>query len=381
MIHQRRIKRILCTDMKTERQFIAAFMVAVSNCSLYSKDHESVDGFARRALSILEPVLIDSFEIMMIANDLVINKTSLKDAGLQEHNLIRRMKRKHISRIDFLKGVTLSEIRQFIVDLSVIEAPIKAYPHIRTGTVDIQMKGIKVEEGFDPGLLPSFTREQIDNFKNTLEPASQFQKLRIAGLEEIVVNFIVTFKREANILKLLSPVKTYSDYTYTHGTNVAVLAMSQAESLGFSHDLVHDIGISGLLHDVGKLFISKDILHKEGGLDDEEFREITHHTYYGARYLMNVDNLTPLVPIAAMEHHMKYDCSGYPKTDVGENKQHICSQIIAVADFFDALRSHRPYRSSWEVKDILALMKKNSGTEFNPMLVDNFIRTMQTALA
>lgn len=366
--------------METERKFITALMIAASNCSLYTKDHESVEGFAKRALSILEPVLIDRFEIMMLANDLVINKTSLKDAGLQELNLIRRMKRKHVSRIDFLKGVSLSEIKHFIIDLATIDAPLKTYPHIRTGTVDIQMKGIRVEEGFDPALLSAFTREQVNNFKHTLEPASQSQKFKIAGLEEIVINFIVTFKREANILKLLSPVKSYSEYTYTHGTNVAVLSMSQAEALGFSHDLVHDIGISALLHDVGKLFISKKILDKQGKLDDAEFQEISHHTFYGARYLMNVENLTPLAPIVALEHHKKYDSSGYPKSNDGVGSQHICSQIIATADFFDALRSHRPYRRSWEVKDILALMKKNAGTEFNPMLVDNFIRIMQAAL-
>ena len=126
--------------------------------------------------------------------------------------------------------------------------------------------------------------------REVYEGVSPFKKLNIAGLEEIVVNFIVTFRKEVNILKLISPVKSYSEYTYTHATNVAVLTMFQAETLGGIRDiLLRDIGIAALLHDVGKLFISKEILEKKGTLDQREWQEIRLHPLYGARYLAKVD--------------------------------------------------------------------------------------------
>jgi len=199
------------------------------------------------------------------------------------------------------------------------------------------------------------------------------------GLEEIVVNFIANFKRESNILKILSPVKSFSEYTYTHATNVSLLTVFQAQTLGIRDELLHEVGISALLHDSGKLFIPKEILDKKGKLDEKEFEEIKKHPIHGARYLAKIDGLTRLAPIVAFEHHIKYDGSGYPQYSLNRKKPLIFSQIVAISDFFDALRSRRPYRASVNTKDILALMKKGSGKDFNPFLVDNFIKVMQAS--
>ena len=101
------------------RNFISALMSAISNCSLYSKDHASVDEFSRKSLEILENLLkeSDKFEIMLIEDDLIINKTSFKEIGLQVDNLKKRMKRKGLSRIEFLPSVTFEELRQFISEI------------------------------------------------------------------------------------------------------------------------------------------------------------------------------------------------------------------------------------------------------------------------
>ncbi len=369
--------------MDKVKAFIQTIMSAISNCSLYTAEHPSVDEFMKRAFRILNEIIADkgALEMMIIDNDLVVNKEPLKDGGIHAVNFVRRLRRKGITRIDFLQGINLSELKQVVYAISQTEKRLGSLPHVKTGAIDVRLGGIQMEGDEFRSELSQISMEQVQRLKEIYpQSSSPFKPISIAGIEEVVVTFFVTLKREANLLKLVSPVRTYSEYTYTHATNVAVLSMFQAESLGFSDEFIHDIGIAGLLHDVGKLFISKEVLEKKGKLSEKEFEEITRHTLYGATYLAKMDALTPLAAIAAFEHHRRFDGHGYPNVKTGNKRQHICSQIIAISDFFDALRSRRPYKKDWEIREILTLMKKGAGKEFNPMLVKNFARMLLIAL-
>jgi response regulator RpfG family c-di-GMP phosphodiesterase len=360
-------------------------MSAISNCTLYSRDHASVDELAKKVHGLLIDLLkenrSESLEIMVVGDDLIVNKTPVRDLGVHGTNFVKRLKRKGLSRVDFLSGITFSEIKQFIADMALTGRETAVYQNIRTGVVDVRAGGLKIDDDFKLDGLARFTEEQLEAVREVYQTISPFKRLNVAGLEEIVINFIITFKREANLLKLISPVKSYSEYTYTHATNVAVLSMFQAENLGMRDDLLRDIGIAGLLHDVGKLFISNDVLEKKSALDEGEWQEIRQHPLLGARYLANIDGIPRLAPIAAFEHHMRYDGKGYPEMKIAAKQQHLCSQIIAISDFFDALRSKRPYRRALNAKEILALMQKDSGSAFNAKLLDRFIVNIHNALA
>jgi HD-GYP domain-containing protein (c-di-GMP phosphodiesterase class II) len=371
--------------METVKAFIATFMSAVSNCTLYSKDHAAVDELTRKALSQLTELLqeSDSLEMMLVGDDLIVNKTPLRDIGAQGVNLIKRLRRKGLSRVDFLKGITFSELIQFVADVSAPSQEPKTYTHLRTGVVDVRLGGFKLDADIDLDMdgLSGFASGQVEMVKDVYHGLTPFKKLNIAGLEEIVVNFILTFRREANILRLISPVKSFSEYTYTHATNVAVLSMFQAETLGVRDDLLRDIGISALLHDVGKLFIAKELLEKKDALNEMDWNEIRMHPVYGAKYLIKLEGLPRLASIVAIEHHRRFDGKGYPDCALNNKKQHLCSQTVAIADFFDALRSRRPYRKALEIKEVLALMRRDSGVAFNPVLLDNFMRSMHKAVS
>jgi len=367
------------------RLFLSTLMSSVSNCTLYSKEHASVDELTQKAFSLLSEMLeqSDSVELMIVGNDLIANKEPLRDVGVQGINLMKRLKRKGLSRIDFMKGITFSELRLFVVNIAATSEELRTYAHIKTGVVDVRTGGLKIDADFalDLESLSGFTAGQVGMVKELYQGITPFKKLNVAGLEEIVVHFIITFRREANILKLISPVKSFSEYTYTHATNVAVLSMFQAEVLGVREDMLRDIGIAALLHDVGKLFISKEVLEKKDALNQREWDEIRMHPIFGAQYLAKLEGIPHLASVVAIEHHRRFDSKGYPKSALNNKTQHLCSQTVAIADFFDALRSRRPYRRSLEIKEVLSLMKKDSGGAFNPFLVDNFIRSMHTALS
>jgi HD-GYP domain-containing protein (c-di-GMP phosphodiesterase class II) len=223
--------------------------------------------------------------------------------------------------------------------------------------------------------------ENQGKLKEIFQGMSRFKTLDMVGLENVVISFISTLKQETNILRVISPVKSHSEYTFTHATNVAVLSIFQAESLGLKGEVLHDICLSGLLHDVGKMFISTEVLDKQAKLEAKEWEEMKKHPVYGALHLTKLPDVPKLAVIAAYEHHMKFDGRGYPQTRKRGNKQHMISQIIAISDFFDALRTERPYRKALEVPVITGLLKEGAGRDFNPVLLESFLSALQRKCA
>jgi len=129
--------------MELSKGFISVFMYAISNCMLYSKNHAFIDELIEIAFSKLGDFLkgTDHFEIMIIENDLIINKNPAIGIGLQGKNLIKRFKRKGISHIEFSKGITLQELKKLVADISSMEKDLKATPHIKIGIVDLHLGG------------------------------------------------------------------------------------------------------------------------------------------------------------------------------------------------------------------------------------------------
>jgi HD-GYP domain-containing protein (c-di-GMP phosphodiesterase class II) len=351
------------------KAFLATLAIAVIKGRMYSPDHEGLDEAAAKIFDMLEEFPEGQVEVMIVEDELVLNNVLFRDSGLHGAKLVRLFKAKGISRVDFLKGVTAEEVRKFIVDLADSDKDLERYSFIRPGVMEVHLSTSGVLTDLD---LSEFNEEQLSRVKAAYKEVSPFRRLEVSSLEEIVANFVVTFRRGANILSMISPVKSHSEYTYTHAMNVAVLSMSQAEYLGLNDDLVHEIGIAALMHDVGKLFISQQVLHKDGKLSDEEFDDIKRHPIFGAAYLAKMDGMTWLAPIVALEHHRKFDGSGYPTLCDNGRRQHVSSQIVAIADFFDALRSNRPYRKSLSVQETLRMMHEGEGTAFNPALIRNF---------
>jgi len=360
------------------RGLIWNLVVGISQGRFYSIDHESVVVAAKRVQSLLGEFPDGLCTIMVLKDDLVFNNTLFRESGMHGDKLVRLLGAKGISRVEFLQGVSAEEIRSFFADVAAPKAPPGRFAHIRLGRVDLSTAA----PGADAGLVDAaFHSEQLARVQELYGQVSPFRELPLAGLEEVVTTFLLTFRRGANLLRMLSPVKSHSEHTYTHAINVSILAMALTEGLGLKEESVQAIGIAALLHDVGKLLIPREILHKPGALSTEEFGKIMQHPLYGAAYLARVEGLTPLAVLVALEHHRKYDTSGYPVLRDSGRRQHAASQIVAIADFYDALRSHRPYRHSLEMAEIIGIMQKDSGRGFNPVLLHRFSQLMMKAAA
>ena len=352
-------------------KFISSVVTAISQCSLYSKEHPAVAEFCEKAVDFLQELFTDdSISMTHLGGNLVFNDMPLTEKGVHVENIMKRMKTKGIDKVILKKGISTDELLSFISQLASKDEVPKSSEHILVGTIQVRLKA----SGDDPSEI---MRTNISRVQGVYQEVSRFKRLDTVGLEDAVLGFLSAIKKEANILRLVSPVKSYSEYTYIHTSNVAVLTLFQAESLGLTGESLREAGLAGLLHDVGKLFVSKDVLEKQAKLDDTEWKEMKKHPVYGAMYLCSLEDPPRLAVIATYEHHLKFDGTGYPDTKKHVKKQHIISQIVALSDFFDALRSERPYRKAFELNALIDLIKGGAGKDFNPLLVDNFISALQ----
>lgn len=168
-------------------------------------------------------------------------------------------------------------------------------------------------------------------------------------------------------------LKRERDYIYQHAINVAAYAIMIGESIQYHQLKLYDLTMAALLADFGMLYLDPDILYKEGELEEKEIEEMHKHTILGFQHLSRNCFIKGIVAAVCLQHHERYDGSGYPKGLTGENI-HEYSRIIALADFFDAYTSDRPYRRLHTIDEALAHIKEHSDVKFDPRMVTHFLK-------
>lgn len=176
---------------------------------------------------------------------------------------------------------------------------------------------------------------------------------------------------------LVSAIEAKDPYTRGHSQRVALLSRDLAEAAGFPAAFVKDIHISGLVHDIGKIGVPEVVLRKQGRLDDAEYEAIKQHPEVGFRILRDIPQLAPILD-GVRYHHERYDGHGYPHGLAGEAIP-VSARIIALADTFDAMSSNRTYRSARSRIEVFAEMSRLGGTQFDPELLERFLRLDFTA--
>ncbi|WP_378951709.1 DUF3369 domain-containing protein [Pelosinus sp. sgz500959] len=171
-----------------------------------------------------------------------------------------------------------------------------------------------------------------------------------------------------------------SQETGNHVKRVAEMAKLLALKYGLSPEEAESLRLAAPIHDVGKLAIPDAILNKPGKLTAEEFTIMKTHSPIGYEMLKNSKrSILKLGALIALQHHERYDGTGYPHGLVGE-EIHIYGRIVALADVFDALNSTRVYKSTWPLDDILCYIREQRGAHFDPKLVDIFLDNLDEIL-
>lgn len=347
-------------------------MTAVSNCMLYSRSHESVMKFVSRIMALLGDLYDDNrISVTRIGDSLMYNGLKVTLNRVHIGNFINRMRRKGLERIVIRKDVTSSEILNLIAHISSKDKIAFSSEHINVGILEVKGTSEHKLEGDE------LREHDIERYREIYQNAGKAEGLDIMGLEDIVIDFITSLHREANVLRVASPIKSFSNYTFTHSTNVSIISIFIAQTIGLKDDMLKDIGVAALLHDIGKIFIPGEVLEKKSKLTDSEWEIMRQHPILGAKYLSLLNEIPKFSVIAAFEHHLKFNGKGYPETKHRGNKQHLVSQIVAIADVFDALRANRPYHKGMDTKIIIGILNESAGTDFNPDLIESFTKNIE----
>jgi hypothetical protein len=190
---------------------------------------------------------------------------------------------------------------------------------------------------------------------------------------DIVAAVMKGLREEEFLIDRMIRLQAHDDYTVAHSLNVCVMVVAQAASLDLSEAAIRDIGLAALLHDIGKELVPAEILNKPGKLDAGEFAKISLHPVLGATHLRKMSLGSDLPVIVCYEHHIRHDRSGYP-TPRFPDVPHPASLMTQIADVYDALRTHRPYRVSLDRETALGILREGRGTEFEPVFLDRFLR-------
>lgn len=177
----------------------------------------------------------------------------------------------------------------------------------------------------------------------------------------------------------LTTLREYDEYTFTHSVNVCIFAVALGKRLGLDRMQLYDLGLAALLHDMGKARLDTAILNKVGALDEAEWRLMQSHPWLGTLTLFKMregEELPYRAILAAHEHHMKIDLSGYPRP-VRPRRLGLFTRLVSVADGYDAATTRRVYQNvPWEPDAVLKEMWFNPGRGYDPTLVKALINLL-----
>ncbi|MGH9310448.1 MAG: HD-GYP domain-containing protein [Vicinamibacterales bacterium] len=156
---------------------------------------------------------------------------------------------------------------------------------------------------------------------------------------------------------------------------MSILTLGQARALGIEGRLLREFGLSALMHDIGKVRTPKEVLNKPDKLTDDEFTIMRRHVVDGAEILRRTPEMPILAPVVAFEHHLRLDGTGYP---FGAKRQslNVATMLCSISDVYDAMRSQRAYQQAFPTDRILAVLKRNDGTQFDQHLVRRFVQLL-----
>ena len=366
-------------DRRQQEQVIGNIIrllgTSLKNRRLYPAAHPSVRSPVEKCYSDLLLFFADKKELALAIADgtLVFEGVPIFSLTSSLEFFMQRLSAIGIPAVIFEKGVSPDEIESFIRYLHETKEEKLAAPEIQKHLLEAGVSRIRVkppdEDEEDDFAL---AREIYDNAVNSV--VAVLQEIRLGRIpsgaesERVVGDISSMLRRNRDAILALTLIKNYDEYTYNHSVNVSVISLALADALALSSQEKIEIGVAGLLHDVGKTQLALDLIRKPSGLTPEEFDEIKKHPEEGFVLLGKMSHIYPGSAHMVREHHMRFDRKGYPDLDP-EYKVHPFSQIIATADCYDALTTMRSYQKARTPLDALETMRKIAGKSIDPSYV------------
>ncbi len=193
-----------------------------------------------------------------------------------------------------------------------------------------------------------------------------------SAIAETINNIIEDLLSNDDLVVSLSDIRVADDYTFAHSVNTCVLALLTGISLGFDKNQLYSLGLGTILHDIGKIKVPFDILHKPGNFNQMEYKEMQRHPEYGFDMLRRNEAISLPSAHVAYEHHERYNGEGYPRGIKGRDI-HIFAYIAGMVDVYDSLTSDRVYRKGYLPHDAIEMITGSGNYYFPYEIVKAFI--------
>lgn len=358
---------------------LAKIGVCARTVGQYGGSHPLVEDMVAAAHQAIAELMVVQPSVVVAAGDSYLAHDSfpIEDNTGCLASLAKLLHERRISEIKLSAGVTPREVLDFseTITMSPEDLAIRGgmTGEMRTRRItNIQTKS---------GVLPVESREAkdpADIYEEALVLVEEAMKAVQSGLQipvpeirSVVADSLRSLIHDDSALLALAGIRSYDRYLSEHSVNVCILSMVLGKDLGLDPGSTLELGLSALLHDVGKVFVPADIIKKPGKLSEEEWQQIRRHPAEGARALAGLPDLPALASTIALEHHTRGDGSGYPSLPPSQ-RPHLLSRLVAVVDAYDALTTERPYRERWTAQQAIAWMLYEAGGQFDRELLARF---------
>lgn len=208
--------------------------------------------------------------------------------------------------------------------------------------------------------------------KNMLQSVGKNLPIDIAIPQAFTNNLVSSIDRNPNALMCMTKIREKDTYLLEHSLNVAILLANFASFIGLEEEKVQELSLSGFLHDIGKIKIPDEILHKPGRLDDQEMTIMRDHVYFGTKVLIEMGIPESIVTTIG-EHHERLDGYGYPDGLRGDEITQF-GRMIAIVDTYDAITADRCYKAGMSSKKALQILMQDAPEKYDQALVKQFVQ-------
>jgi HD-GYP domain-containing protein (c-di-GMP phosphodiesterase class II) len=382
---------------KLGNNLITKFHVLMRISQIYDSKNVALDQFIKESLQTINSLIKreGGLSLKIVKDDFFLNEKRLPysvEGFTSFKYLLTQWKKRLIGEVIFKEPVDEKILREFIYILINLgegceeNAALFSEQLVNKGISMIEVNPLEVFEGEEGGVTLQKEDQQevakkvffetIGTIKDVITNIKGKQYAEVRKLKRLAQKAVHLVMEDESMLLGMATIKNYDEYTFNHSVNVSIYSLAIGKRLGFSMKTLTELGITALLHDIGKSKIPREVLNKPSPFDEGEWGLMKKHPLWGVEVILNLKQLgeiNPRIVIGIFDHHLKSDFSGYPKL-FRKKEVSLFGQIIQIADSYDAMTTPTIYRKvPFTPEQALALLLKERGIHYDAILLKIFL--------
>jgi len=371
------------------RELVTLFYSLAKSSQVYDAHNDVVQNAAKKLAGHLTELFrtVPMAEIVLYRDYIFFNKQRLRydvEGYVSLQFLEETLKRLRIKNLTFMPGIEALELIRFAgIFKGSKNTFLKAYAleKFKSVTIDFMTSEDDLPEFFkDSERVKKTYFKALKVTKNLIQNLWSRQPIDSKGFRRVVYTLVDNLSRDEFGLVSLTAIKNFDEYTFNHSLNVGILALAVGQRTNLSKKGLVKLGTAGLLHDIGKVEIPKDLLYKPSKPTSEEWETIKLHSAFGVKQILRTRGLDEIgisALIGAYQHHWNYDGTGYPGEAKAGRESSLIARIIRICDAYDAMTTPRPYQPVPYLPPIaIRVLWARQSTYFDPLILKVFIQVL-----